>query len=254
MNSQTQLNALKAQSNLGLAERVEFSCAVAKQLERAGEYEAASEALSEFWPDRDQEPKLSDLGDLERADVLLRIGTLAGWLGSADQTTGSQERAKNLITRSIEIFYALGESNRIAEARSELGLCYWREGAFDEARISLTSALGQLHDDDGDVRARILIRLGMVELRAGRPTEAFRFHNMAAEFVNESSDPALKGTFHNQLATLYEHLRTNESHEDYTDRALMEYTEASVHFEEAGNERYLARVENNLGYLFFTIG
>src|SRR5207244_10141256 len=29
---------------------------------------------------------------------------------------------------------------------------------------------------------------------------------------------------------------------------------ASFHFELAGNTRYLARVENNLGYLFFTIG
>src|SRR5437667_1154632 len=34
----------------------------------------------------------------------------------------------------------------------------------------------------------------------------------------------------------------------------MEYTAASFHFELAGNSRYLARVENNLGYLFFTIG
>src|SRR5437016_11476551 len=34
----------------------------------------------------------------------------------------------------------------------------------------------------------------------------------------------------------------------------MEYTAASFHFELAGNTRYLARVENNLGYLFFTIG
>ncbi|HYT50075.1 MAG TPA: response regulator, partial [Pyrinomonadaceae bacterium] len=42
--------------------------------------------------------------------------------------------------------------------------------------------------------------------------------------------------------------------EDYLDRALMEYTAASFHFELAGNTRYLARVENNLGYLFFTIG
>jgi len=35
---------------------------------------------------------------------------------------------------------------------------------------------------------------------------------------------------------------------------LIEYAAASFHFEQAGNERYLARVENNLGYLFFTIG
>ncbi len=40
---------------------------------------------------------------------------------------------------------------------------------------------------------------------------------------------------------------------DYLDRALIEYEAASFHFEQAGNDRYRARVENNLGYLFFTI-
>src|SRR5437016_12532921 len=34
----------------------------------------------------------------------------------------------------------------------------------------------------------------------------------------------------------------------------MEYTAPSFHIAQAGNRRYLARVENNLGYLFFTIG
>ena len=36
--------------------------------------------------------------------------------------------------------------------------------------------------------------------------------------------------------------------------ALMEYTAASFHFEQAGHERYQACVENNLGFLFSTIG
>ena len=36
--------------------------------------------------------------------------------------------------------------------------------------------------------------------------------------------------------------------------ALMEYTAASFHFEQAGNEPYQACVENNLGFLFSTIG
>ncbi len=254
MDLQSQLTALKTQSSsLTLPERAELSCALARQLERAGEYDAAREALDEFWPERDETPKISGLSALEQADVLLRIGALAGWLGGTDQTIGSQERAKDLITRSIEIFEEFERPNRIAEARSELGLCYWREGSFGEARINLASALDSVHEDD-DLKARVLIRLGMVELRSGRLNEAFRFHNLAGVLVDSSNDPALKGTFHNQLATIYEHLRTNKSHDDYTDRALMEYTAASVHFEQAGNERYLARVENNLGYLFFTIG
>src|SRR6185369_9802650 len=45
-----------------------------------------------------------------------------------------------------------------------------------------------------------------------------------------------------------------ENKADYLDLALIEAAAASFHFEQAGNVRYLARVENNLGYLYFTIG
>ncbi|HMG73618.1 MAG TPA: hypothetical protein VK582_08960 [Pyrinomonadaceae bacterium] len=103
---------------------------MAKQLEKAGEYEAAREAMSEFWPERDRLPKIDDLDEPMRAEILLRVGALAGWLGSANQTTGSQEMAKNLITKSIEIFEGLGQSEKHAEARADLALCYWREGGL----------------------------------------------------------------------------------------------------------------------------
>jgi DNA-binding response OmpR family regulator len=41
---------------------------------------------------------------------------------------------------------------------------------------------------------------------------------------------------------------------DYLDKALIEAAAASFHFEQVGNTRFLARVENNLGFLYFTLG
>jgi tetratricopeptide (TPR) repeat protein len=49
-------------------------------------------------------------------------------------------------------------------------------------------------------------------------------------------------------------LGTSENREAYIDRALVEYAAASYHFEQAGHKRFQARVENNVGYLFATIG
>src|SRR5216684_1619618 len=113
MNLESQLAALKEQSrNLTLAERAELCCRLAKQLEKTGEYEAACEALNEFWPERDRLLKLEGLDEPTQAAVLLRVGTLAGWQGGADQTAGSQETAKDLITKSIEILEGLGESEQ----------------------------------------------------------------------------------------------------------------------------------------------
>ncbi|MDX6498097.1 MAG: hypothetical protein QOG23_1357 [Blastocatellia bacterium] len=255
MNLASQLTRLKNQNpNLPLAERAELSCRIAKHLEKAGEYEAVYEALSEFWPDRNDSPKLDGLDELTKAEVLLRAGALAGWQGSADQTTGSQETAKNLITKSVEIFEGLGQSEKAAEARGDLALCYWREGSYDEARIHLANALSRLGNNDSELKAVLLIRSGIIEERAQRLQEALRFYYDAAPLLEQSEDHALKGAFHNEFALLFTRLGTEENRKDYLDRALIEAAAASFHFEEAGNSRYLARVENNLGFLYFTIG
>ena len=85
-----------------------------------------------------------------RAIVLLRVGAVISSMGSAEPTAGSQDRAKDLITRAVELFESLGDKLHVAEARGDLGLCYWREGAFDEARITLADARSQLGDADSD--------------------------------------------------------------------------------------------------------
>ena len=255
MNLESKLGALRHENrSLTLPERAEHCCDLAKQLEKAGEYEAASEALSEFWPQRNGPPRLGGLDQATTAEVLLRVGTLAGWLDSARQAEGGQETAKNLITESIELFEQLGQSAGVAEGHGELALCYWREGAFDEARIHLASALRCLTDEDGDLRACVLVRAGMVEVWARRLNEALQFFDKAADLLEKSSDHPLRGSFHNQLALLYRKLGTPETINDYTDRALIEYAAASFHFEQAGHTRYQASVENNLGFLYFTLG
>src|SRR2546428_2584481 len=104
-------------SDLTLAERAELSCRLAKQLEKAGDYEAARDALDELWLDRTAMPTLEGLDASGKAEVLLRAGTVAGWLGAADQTGGDQETAKNLLTKSVEIFQQLGQTRGLAEAR-----------------------------------------------------------------------------------------------------------------------------------------
>lgn len=255
MNLEAQLTALKHQSSaLTLPERAKLSCRLAKHLEKAGEYEIACEALNEFWPDRSGPLKLDGLDEPTKAEVLLRVGALAGWQGSADQTEGSQEAAKDLITQSIEIFEELEQSARAAEARGDLALCYWREGSYDEARIHLANALSCLANEHTELKAVLLIRAGMVEVLGRRLVEALPFFDQAAPLLESSTDHALKGTFHNHLAVLFNNLGTAERREDYIDRALIEYAAASFHFEQAGHSRYQACVDINVGFLFFTLG
>src|ERR1041385_148848 len=255
MNLTAELVALRRKSSdLPIDERAKLGCDLAKRFEKVGDYEKAYEALVEFWPDQTEPPHVKGLAKPVKAEILLRTGALAGWLGAANQIEGGQEKAKDLITQSIELFEKLKETQRVAEARGELSLCYWREGAYDEARITLTSARSLLSGDDPELEATLLIRASIVEMRTQKLQQALRYCDKAAPLVEQSEDHALKGSFHIQYGLIFRRLATPENREDYLDRALIEYAAASIHFEQAGNVRAVARVENNLGFLYFTIG
>ena len=255
MNLQTEVVSLRSQNrNLPRPAYAMNCCQLARRLEKAGNYELAAEILSDFWSFGGSSPDVEGLDDLASGHVLLRTGALAGWLGSVNQAVGTQEAAKDLITQSVEIFESLGEPALIAEARGDLALCYWREGAYDEARISLATALDTLGNRDGDLRATLLIRAGIVEMSTQRLNQAMRLYDEAAPLVQESDNHGLKGSLHNEYGLLFRRLAVPENREDYLDRALVEYTAARFHYEQIGNFRMLANVENNLGFLFYTIG
>lgn len=255
MDLRAELIALKASgSKLPVSKHAESVCLLSRQFEKAGDYEAARLALEDFWPPESDKTKFSLLDELTQANVRLRAGSLMGRKGFADQATANQEVASNLITESIETFRKCGKTEALVEANGELALCYWRQGFFDEARIHLAEALHQLGNKQSDLRATLLIRAGVVEVDAEQFDEALRFYNEALPLIEKTPDHDLKGSFHNGYGVLLRRLATPENRERYLDRALIEYAAASYHYEEAGNQRAVARVEGNLGYLFFTIG
>jgi two-component system, chemotaxis family, chemotaxis protein CheY len=235
-------------------ERARLRCQLAKQLEDMGSYDAAREVMGELWPDFNARPVLAGLSDAIAAEVLLRVGALTGWIGSAKQIEDSQETAKNLISESKNVFKSLHNIGKVAEAESDLAVCYWREGAFNEARVWLQDALNVLPANiDNEVRAVALLRLAIVERSAKRFHDALRIHVEAAPLFQQSSNDSLKGKFYNGFGFVLRNLGTAENRGDYIDRALIEYAAASYHFEQAGHTRYQACVENNLGFLFGTI-
>lgn len=235
-------------------EQAQLRCRLAKQLEDLGNYEGACEALGELWRRVGERPVVEGLEQRTAAEVLLRAGVLTGWIGSVNQIEGSQGTAKNLISESLRIFEALHEEERIAETQTEIAFCYWREGAFAEARVIIQEAVNRLHDTDGEVKAVALLRSAIFERAAKRLNDALQLFLKAAPVFEKCGDHVLKGKFHNEYASVVNLLSAAELREDYIDRALIEYTAASFHFEQAGHARYQAGVENNLGYLFATVG
>ena len=247
---------LEELGNPGLTvnERASLRCRLARHQERAGDYEAASEALGDLWQGVGARPMLEGLDDETKAQVLLRVGALTGWIGSAEQIEGSQEMAKDLISESARAFEKLGQRNKVGEARSDLALCYWRSGSYDEARITLQEALSELDESDVEQRAIAWLRRAEVERASQRLNEALRVYSEIGPLFDKVNDHYLTATFHFGLANVLKDLRAAENREHYTDRVLMEYAAASFHFEQAGHTRYQACVENNIGSLFGIIG
>src|SRR2546422_9071274 len=87
-------------------------CKNSNELENAGDYEGARTALAGLWSVIGERPQIEKLEPRTQAEVMLRVGSLAGWLGSSRQIAGAQEFAKDLIGESIRAFEALGDEEK----------------------------------------------------------------------------------------------------------------------------------------------
>jgi tetratricopeptide (TPR) repeat protein len=164
---------------------------------------------------------------------------------------GAQERAKDLLSEAYRKFDSEGLVAKASEAQYELGMCYWRLGAFDDARVIMREAMGPL-GDEAELKAKILIRSTLVEISENRYYEALGILR-AAESVFESVGDALKGRWHGQKGLILRRLATSEGRSDYFDSAIIEYTAAIFHYEQAGHERYCALNLNNLAFLLYKL-
>lgn len=234
-------------------ERALIRCRVAADLIHTGQYERAREALGDLWRGVGVRPNLEGLEETTAAEVLLQCGSLTGCLGTSKRAEGAQDAAKDLISEARRLFEAHGQQAGVAEAEHELGVCYWRAGAFDEARVVLQEAARKLGEGETELRAKVLARSTLVEISAGRYHDALKILDEAESVFGAASD-ALKGRWHGQRGVVLRRLGTAEGREDYFDRAIMEYTAAVIHFERAQHERYCGNAENNLAFLLYKLG
>ncbi|HEX7772410.1 MAG TPA: hypothetical protein VF435_08300 [Pyrinomonadaceae bacterium] len=131
-------------------EEVELKYRRALELKDRGEYEAARDVMFPLWKGVGHRPKTTGLDDDLAARVLLCAGILTGWLGYISGIKEADDYARDLITESSRLFEALGNTRKVAEAKAELGHCYWRAGDNDTARILFTEALKRLTGGGND--------------------------------------------------------------------------------------------------------
>jgi TolB-like protein len=240
-----------ASLDLSVNEEIQVYCAISREQIDAGNYDAASRILRPWWQFGSW-PKLEGLNQKSSADLLFTTGELAGFVASTQQIPRGQRHGEELLIGSITLFEYLGFRRRTAEGRIELALCYYRQGLFDIGRSLLVHALADLSEDDWELRSLALIRLASVERHAGRLRDALGRLNEATDLV-KLSGPWATGRRNLELASTYKDLAIAEGESVYFNNAEEFYYKALHEFEAVGNHRYVAIVENNIGFLLLNL-
>src|SRR5262249_21342487 len=127
-------------SPLTESEKAEASCVIAKERLEIGDYAAGVAALEPWWM-LGKWPAHHDLTDNATAELLLTAGTLSGWMATTKQVNGGQKPAEAMLSAAIILFERMGKKSRASEARIELACCYFWQGLFDLAKLTLRSSL-----------------------------------------------------------------------------------------------------------------
>lgn len=236
-------------SHLTPNERALSRCEKALELKDRGDYSGAQEVMRPLWKRVGDHPNLEGLHPAVAAEVLFCTGILTGWIGSKDELKEANEWARDLLTESITYFESLQDVIRIAAVRAELGYCYWRAGALDEARIWFTEALKKL-TTEGNSRANAVFGLSVVEWSASRFQESLRILTENAPLFKKITNHTLKGVYHMQVAMVLRKLASPQQRSAEFRRILNAYEEADRHFEQARNTIFRAHVKNNIGNIF----
>jgi tetratricopeptide (TPR) repeat protein len=215
----------------------------AKQLESIGRYEEAVGFLSPVWKNLNELPNTNGLNAEEQAELYLRCGSLAGYIGSCKQTGNSQELAKNLITEARELFLSLGIKAKIAECEIYLAVAYLRIGETEEARVWLTSSFSHNFDETDEIRLYSHVLEGFALLAENDFAKLVEKYSQIEKHFRVSSNYVLQGDFNNNYAVALMRLGEKE-------KSIDRFGLAKFFYEKIGHHLYLGLLENNLAGFF----
>jgi tetratricopeptide (TPR) repeat protein len=240
--------ALKEAEKTGISDVIAM-CDLAKELEDSGEYKKASEALGKWWQGIGVKPHINKLSIDRKAAILSRVGALSGWLGSMKQIPDSQEKAKDLLSEGSDLFQKIEDHQNWAEIRSDLAVCYWREGSFDEARVILQNVLDKDFTLPPELFGKVLLRLVNVEISTKHFNKAMELINQATSIASKGS-ALLRGKLYFHRALIQRSEGEDKDRLDLLLAAAEDYKQAGVYYQRANHYVYAAAAENNLGNIY----
>jgi TolB-like protein len=232
-------------------EEVQILCSVARDQIAIGNFEAANLILRR-WSVRGKWPKLDALNPYAAADLLFTLGTLLGCVAGTKKMIHGHRQAEAFLNGSVALFEQLGIKSRSAEARVELGRCYYRQGLFDLSRETVSAAYSELPDQEMEVRTLCLVIWGCIERDSGRLKDSLL--RLREAMGLEVAGRLRTNRCYSDLGITLKELAVSEHDDTYSAEARLHFMRALYESEALGHHRYVATVENNLGFLLLTLG
>jgi AraC-like DNA-binding protein len=229
-------------ANSCISQKVKELIQIAKKLETVGKYEEAVAVLSPYWTNMMQRPNVSKLNKEEQAEILLRCGSLAGFIGNCRQLKNSQDTALKFITEAFELFTALGKIEKISECETYMASTFQRLGRLDDANNWINRAFQHKIADNCEVRLHSYVIESLILMSEKNYAKLVERCKNVEMFFRSSSNLFFQGVFNTNYGIGLSRLGE-------LDKAFERFTIAEFFYNKSEHHYYLAQVENNIAIL-----
>lgn len=213
------------------------------KLERCGRYDEAFAELNDIWEDIETLPNVEEFESYIAAEIVLRCGSLIGFLGHNKQIPNSQEKSKNLLTEVRNRFFEVNDVEKIAECENYLALAYWRTGELNEAETYVEESLSHNLPNSSLTRLYSYIIESKIDFANSKYEKILQnFAKLQDDFL-KYADNCLKGDFYNHSGLALKNLGNPTE-------ALNRLELARHYHQKAKHQIYLGTDENNLAQLY----
>lgn len=217
------------------------------RLERSGKYEEGVAEVGDIWPDKAALPRVEEFAPVDAAEMLLRCGSVFGFLGHTKNLPKSQETSRDLLINARNRFQEIYNNEKVAECETYLALTYWRTGEYNEAEDWITESLGHALPQASHIRLftqliRCLLNLSTQKYAENKESLA----TLEISFLGSGSD-YLKGDFYN-------HLGLAEKGIGNLEQALRCFEMSRHYHQRSGHLIYQATAANNIAQVYKMLG
>lgn len=211
--------------------------------ERCGRYEEALAEVRYLWEDTTLLPNTDDFEPQTAAEIILRCGSLIGFLGLIKQIPNAQEKSKNLLSEARSRFLDIYNIEKIAECENHLALAYWRTGELNEAEAFITQALLHNLPNSNKTKLYSYIIESKIDFAKENYEKICQTFARLKIYFSDCTDFFLKANYHNHLGLALKNLGN-------TVEALPNIEKARDCFYKIKHYSFGAACENNLSQIY----